>query len=147
MRRFLTTLSASTFLALTAFASSASATTSTTADNKFKLPFIEANINSGNLSFSQFFTSIINIVLVIAGFLAVIYLIYSGIRYITSAGNADVAKAARQGIINAVIGIAVIVASFVIVRLVAQVTGGAVNSVNQGATSGGTASGGGLTRN
>ncbi|MEI6477437.1 MAG: hypothetical protein WCO52_00395 [bacterium] len=58
----------------------------------------------------------INILLLLAGILAVIYLIWSGFQYITSAGNAEKAKVARQGIINAVIGIVVIVAAFFIVR-------------------------------
>ncbi len=146
MRRFLTTLS----LAIAGFvlstpAQSALATTSA-ADNRFRLPFIEAPLNGGTISFATLFNSIINVILVIAGFLAIVYLIFSGIRYITSAGNADQAKAARQGIINAVIGIAVVVASFVIVRLVAQATGGAVQTINNGSTSGSVTSGGGVTR-
>lgn len=146
MRRLLTTLSlAVAGFVLSTPAQTAFATTST-ADNKFKLPFIEAPLNGGTISFATLFSSIINIVLVIAGFLAIIYLIFSGIRYITSAGNADQAKAARQGIINAVIGIAVVVAAFVIVRLVAQATGGAVQTINNGSTSASSASGGGVTR-
>jgi hypothetical protein len=60
--------------------------------------------------------SIIDTVLLIAGILAVIYLIYSGVQYITSSGNTEKTKSARQGIINAVIGIVVITAAFFIVR-------------------------------
>ena len=48
--------------------------------------------------------------------LAVIYLIYAGVQYITSGGSPDKAKAARAGIINAIIGIVVIVASYAIIR-------------------------------
>lgn len=60
---------------------------------------------------------VVNIVLLIAGVLAILYLIWSGIQYITSAGNPERAKTARQGIINAVIGIVVIVAAYFLVRL------------------------------
>jgi hypothetical protein len=60
--------------------------------------------------------NIINILLVLAGVLAVLFLIYSGFLYITAGGSADKAKAARGGIINAVIGIIIIMASFFIVR-------------------------------
>ncbi|MEI6477418.1 MAG: hypothetical protein WCO52_00295 [bacterium] len=59
----------------------------------------------------------ITVITLIAGVLAVVYLIWSGIQYITSAGNADKAKVARQGIINAVIGIAIIVATYFIIRV------------------------------
>ncbi len=73
--------------------------------------------------------SVIDTVLLIAGVLAVIYLLYSGIQYITSAGNPEKAKGARQGIINAVIGIVVIIAAFFIVRL-AVGSGNQINSLN-----------------
>jgi len=66
--------------------------------------------------------NVITIVLWIAGALAVIYLIYSGILYITAAGNPDAAKKGQQGIINAVIGIVIIVLAFVILRAVFNTT-------------------------
>lgn len=62
--------------------------------------------------------SVISIVLMIAGALAVIYLIYSGILYITAAGNPDSAKKGQQGIINAVIGIIIIILAYVILKAV-----------------------------
>lgn len=57
-------------------------------------------------------------VIYIAGALAFIYLIYSGILYITAAGNPDQAKKGQQGIINAVIGIIIITLAYVIVTVV-----------------------------
>jgi hypothetical protein len=60
---------------------------------------------------------VISLILMIAGALAVIYLIYSGILYITAAGNPDQAKKGQQGVINAVIGIVIIVAVYFIVRV------------------------------
>ena len=65
------------------------------------------NIMGGNL---------LAIITLIAGILAVFYLIWSGIQYITSAGSADKVKVARAGIINAVIGIVVIVVAFAVIR-------------------------------
>lgn len=62
-------------------------------------------------------TSVIEVLLVVGGALAVIYLIWAGIQYITSAGSPDKAKAARGGIVNAIIGIIVIMAAFFIIRL------------------------------
>lgn len=66
--------------------------------------------------------SVIDIILFVAAVLAVIYLIYSGILYITAAGNPDSAKKGQQGIINAVIGIIIIILAFVIARSVASFT-------------------------
>jgi len=54
----------------------------------------------------------------IAGILAVIYLVYAGIIYITAGGNPDAAKKGQQGIINAIIGIVIIVLAYVIVASV-----------------------------
>jgi hypothetical protein len=67
--------------------------------------------------------SVINIVFLIAGILAVLYLLWSGIQYITAGGNPDKVKAARQGIINAVIGIVVIMAAFFIIRIATSTRG------------------------
>ena len=69
-----------------------------------------------NTSFAAIATTAVNIVLLVSGVLAVLFLIWSGVQYITSAGSAEKAKTARAGIINAVIGIVVIVAAFFIVR-------------------------------
>lgn len=62
---------------------------------------------------------IIPIALVVAAALAVLYLIYSGIQYIVSAGNAEQAKKARNGVINAIIGIVIVMSAFFIVRMAA----------------------------
>ncbi len=65
---------------------------------------------------------VVNVILLIAGIAAVIYLIYSGILYITAAGNPDSAKKGQQGIINAVIGIIVILLAYVIINAVTKTT-------------------------
>ena len=54
--------------------------------------------------------------LIVAGALAIIYLIWAGIQYITGAGGG--AEAAKKQIINAVIGIIVIVLAYAIVTAV-----------------------------
>lgn len=53
----------------------------------------------------------------IAGAIAVIFLIYSGILYLTAAGNEANAKKGQQGIINAIIGIVIIGAAYTIISL------------------------------
>jgi len=92
---------------------------------------------SGSVNTTQSFTSLftglansaLNIILLIAGVVAVFYLIWSGFQYITAAGSAEKAKAARAGIINAVIGIIIIVSAFFIVQI--AVSGG--NTINSSA--------------
>ena len=56
----------------------------------------------------------------IAGILAFFYLVYSGILYVTAAGNPDQAKKGQQGLINAVIGIIVIVMAWVILKAISS---------------------------
>lgn len=65
----------------------------------------------------------LNTALIIAGVLAVAYLIYSGIRYIMSGGDASKAKEAQQGITNAIIGLVVALVAFVVVQFVFQAIG------------------------
>ena len=72
-------------------------------------------------TFTQYITnvtsSLLQIALVLAGGLAVIYLVYMGIQYITSAGSPDKAKVARAGVINAIIGIVIIMSAFFLIRI------------------------------
>lgn len=72
--------------------------------------------NSNTVTVSSIAERIVNFVLLIAAVLAVVYLIYSGILYITAAGNPDSAKKGQQGVINAIIGIVIIVLAFFIAR-------------------------------
>ena len=60
---------------------------------------------------------ILEVITIIAGMLAIFYLIWNGIQYIISAGNPERIKLARSGVVNAIIGIVVIVAAYSIIRL------------------------------
>ena len=75
---------------------------------------------SGETSVTAFIFRIINIALALAGLIAVLYLVIGGFRYITAGGNEDAAGSAKKIILNAVIGIIVIILSFVIVRVVSS---------------------------
>lgn len=63
---------------------------------------------------------VINIALALAGLIAVLFLIIGGFRYITSAGNEETAENAKKIILNSIIGIVVIILSFVIVRVISN---------------------------
>lgn len=75
-------------------------------------------------SIASIFRLIINWALAIAFIAAVVVLIYGGFRYITSAGNADSATTGKTAIINALIGIVIIVLSYIIVQIVYRFVSG-----------------------
>lgn len=75
-------------------------------------------------SIASIFRLIINWALAIAFIAAVIILIYGGFLYITSAGNTENATKGKTAIINAIIGIVIIVLSYVIVQIVYRFVSG-----------------------
>ncbi len=81
-------------------------------------------LRCGDTSVAQIFRTIINWALGIAFGVAVIFLIIGGFRYITSAGNEEGAEKGKASVINALIGIVIIVLSYVIVNVVANLVQG-----------------------
>jgi hypothetical protein len=75
---------------------------------------------TGSLDPKQIVTLAVNWVLYFAGAVAIIYLLYGGILYITAGGDAEKATKGRTALINAVIGIAIIFFALAIIRLVTQ---------------------------
>jgi hypothetical protein len=65
--------------------------------------------------------NLVNLLFFLGGTLAVLYILYSGFQLITAGGNSDRVKIARQGIINAIIGIIIMMSTFVIVRLTSTI--------------------------
>ncbi len=70
--------------------------------------------------------NVVNYMLIIAAIVAIIFLIYSGILYLTAAGNEANADKGKKGIINSIIGIIIIVLAFVILGVVTSATKNAV---------------------
>ena len=64
------------------------------------------------------FKNIVNILLFIIGAVSVIMLIYGGIRYTTSGGNANNVTAAKNTIIYSIIGLVVAILAFAVVQFV-----------------------------
>ncbi len=69
-------------------------------------------------SFSTLVVKGINIALAFAGAGAALFIIIGGYWYLTSAGNEEAAEKGRKTMVNAVIGLAAIILSFTIVRVV-----------------------------
>ncbi len=77
----------------------------------FLNPLTGSNLNS-------LVGTLVGIILTIAALAAFIYLLIAGFQYITAGGDAEKATKARTGIINALIGIVVILVAYVILRYV-----------------------------
>ncbi len=79
------------------------------------------NIYGGSLE--TLITTIVNVILIVVGVIAVLYLIYGGITYVTAGGDAEKAGKGRTTITNAIIGIIIIAASLAIYNFVVRQIG------------------------
>lgn len=88
-------------------------------------------IFSGNLI--GLMSNVVSVALVLIGIVAVVYLIYGGVMYITAGGNAEAAGKGRIAITNAIIGIIIVSASFIIYNTVSNFGGNgeATDALNQ----------------
>ena len=62
--------------------------------------------------------SVINLLLIASGIIAVIMIVIGGIRYTTSAGDAGQTKSARDTVIYAVVGLVIAIMAYAIVNFV-----------------------------
>lgn len=74
---------------------------------------------------------VINWIFLIATFLAVVYLMYGGIRYITSRGDKQGVEDARRHIVSAIIGLVIVLGTFGILQFVFGILG-AENPLTKG---------------
>lgn len=72
--------------------------------------------------------SVVRIVLGMLGILFIILIIYAGVLWMTSAGNADQVEKARGIIVQAVVGLVVILAAYAITSAVFTIFGGATGT-------------------
>jgi len=73
--------------------------------------------------FGNMFSSVLNVVMLIAAVLVFAYLIMGGIEWITSGGDKGKAESARNKITAAIIGLIIVAASYAIINLVVQFLG------------------------
>lgn len=64
--------------------------------------------------------ALVEILLFVAGIIAVAYIIYGGFRYVLSQGEPENTKIAKDSILNAVIGLIIAIMATVIVRFIAS---------------------------
>ena len=76
-------------------------------------------------------TTIVNALLFIIGFLSVIMLIFGGLRYIISGGNAAAVTTAKNTILYAIVGLIIAIFAYAIVNFViGSLTGTATGGTN-----------------
>ncbi len=85
---------------------------------------------SDQLAITTLVGNVVNLALSLSGIILVSLLVYGGFLYLTAAGNPDAVKKAKSLMMNAVIGIVIIVSAyaisvFVLDAVVQAVTGGA----------------------
>ena len=73
---------------------------------------------------AHIFAQIINILIGIGMALTVIFIIISGIQFITSMGNEEKTKRAKRSFMNAIIGFIVVVGSIAAVYMMGNTLGG-----------------------
>ncbi len=86
-------------------------------------PNQNSNITNGNIV--GLISTVIRIILFISGAVAVLFVVIGGATYLTAGGNDEQTAKAKKTITNALIGIVIIILSYVIVNVV-------VNLVNCG---------------
>lgn len=76
-----------------------------------------SNVN-GSSDISKVLTTVLTILQVLAGILAVFYITIAGLKFITSGGGSDGVKSARNNILYSAIGLIVVLVSRLIVVFV-----------------------------
>lgn len=87
---------------------------SVNAQNTPIIPWNPTNISD----FGGLVNTVINFVSAFVGVIAVLYLILAGFNYVISQGNAKKVSEAKAAILNAIIGIIIVLIAYLIVRLV-----------------------------
>ena len=67
--------------------------------------------------------NLIDVIMIVAGIAFFVYLAMGGLRYITAGGDVKQTQEAGKQITNAVIGLAIVVGSFAITRIIERVLG------------------------
>ncbi len=79
---------------------------------------------TGSTTASGLIRAIIRYLLYFCGMIAVVFLIYGGYQYITSAGNTEKAEKGRTILVDSIIGLLIIGLSYVIVTVVVNLIQG-----------------------
>lgn len=82
----------------------------------------EEDVSASESSVKKIAGSIVDILSVVAGAVAVIFIIIGGIKYVTSGGSPEKTKAAKNTILAALVGLAIIIATQFIINIAISFT-------------------------
>ncbi|MCC2631841.1 MAG: hypothetical protein K0S20_540 [Patescibacteria group bacterium] len=88
---------------------------------------------SSGQTLAALYGTIFEILTVVAGAIAVLYLVWAGMQYISAGGSPEKAKTARGAIISGIIGVVIIIAAYTLVRIGTSI-GNQLNNSTQLAT-------------
>jgi hypothetical protein len=109
------------------------------------LPDWNISSSSGSNTIVLLITKVIKILLGVAGAIAVLFIIIGGFQYLTSGANPKGASAGKETVKNAVIGLIIIILSYVIVAVVASFVSTSPSGIGgSGGGIGNTGGGGGV---
>ncbi len=80
-------------------------------------------VTSDGTAISSIISLTVNILGVVGALAALLFLIWGGIKWITSGGDREKLESARRTVIFAIIGLVVIILSYVVINLVGGVLG------------------------
>lgn len=75
---------------------------------------------AGTANAGDLITAVIEILLLIAGSLAVVFLVIGGIKYVISRGNEEQAESAKKTMTAAIFGLVIIVMAYAIVYIISS---------------------------
>lgn len=73
---------------------------------------------AGSGSPTELIANVVRLMLMFSGAIAVVFVIIGGYQYMTSAGNEESAEKGKKTLINAVIGIVIIILSYAIISVI-----------------------------
>jgi len=73
---------------------------------------------AGAQSVGDLIISIVSVLLLVAGSIAVVFLMIGGYQYVTAHGNEEASEAAKKTITSSIVGLAVVTLAFAIVRII-----------------------------
>ncbi|OGE81782.1 MAG: hypothetical protein A3E98_01535 [Candidatus Doudnabacteria bacterium RIFCSPHIGHO2_12_FULL_48_11] len=79
---------------------------------------IFVDFGGDNNTFGYLFGVFLNALLGLAGIAAILFLVIGGFQYMTSGANQEMAETGKKTVTNAIIGIVVIILSYVIVNVI-----------------------------
>lgn len=79
---------------------------------------VGGNCNAGGADLSKIIKAVLYILSALAGIAAVIMIIVSGLRYITSGGDAQAVSGAKRSLIYAIVGLVVVAVAQILVKFV-----------------------------